>query len=436
MSDQCLARLSGVVKAYKLFSSPMDKFLDATGFIRFVPWRASNGRELWALQGIDLELAAGTRIGIIGRNGAGKTTLLKVLAGNLAPTRGTVEVRGRVQALLDLGAGFHPDFTGYENISASLTYYGFSPAEIDKAIADIAEFTELGEFLEQPYKTYSSGMQARLAFATATSIKPDILIVDEILGAGDAYFLSKSNERMHKLVERSACIVLVSHALDQIVRFCDHAIWMERGRIMMRGTSLEVVKAYERHIRELDNVRLKTENRRPGSSGFNGGKQVVPEPDAGAPIGQKGVSRWPGEGSLAIERAELLDGDGQERALFEAGTALTLSMSFTARTSGAFTVLPVAVLYRLDGIAVSTHIGKPVLLNMRAGEKQKARLDYGVVRLGDGEYVFSVALYRKLFHLESPEIYDLIDRSYRFKVVGNAPLEVGIMQHSAEWTIA
>src|SRR4029077_3995688 len=175
MSEHTVIRLAGVGKMYKIFPSRVDHFVVALGLSRLMPWRRIEPHEFWALRNIDFELKAGKRLGIIGRNGAGKSTLLKLITGNLAPTEGHVTVVGDIQALLEAGAGFHPEFTGYENVHAALTYQGLNRAEIAKATEDIAEFTELGDFLGQPYKTYSTGMMARLVFAVATSVRPKLL---------------------------------------------------------------------------------------------------------------------------------------------------------------------------------------------------------------------------------------------------------------------
>src|SRR5262249_17015004 len=168
------------------------------------------------------------------------------LTGNLPPTEGDLVVNGRVHALLEAGGGFHPEFTGRENVTISLTYQGLGRGEIEEALADIAEFTELGPVLDHSYGTYSAGMQARPRFAAATAIRrPTILIIDEVLGAGDAYFLGKCAERMQSLVESGATILLVSHAMEQILRICDDAVWIERGRVVERGSALEIVKGYQ-----------------------------------------------------------------------------------------------------------------------------------------------------------------------------------------------
>jgi ABC-type polysaccharide/polyol phosphate transport system ATPase subunit len=258
MSDDFAIRFEHVGKMYKVFGSKLDTALDALN----LPIRRSGGRyrEFWALRDINLELPREGRLGIIGRNGAGKTTLLKLVTGNVNPSEGSVTVNGEVQALLETGGGLHPEFTGRENIRASLGYFGLSRAEIDEAELEIADFTELGRFLDQPFKAYSQGMQARLSFAIATTVQPEILIVDEILGAGDAYFFTRSTARMSELIESGAGVLLVSHALDQVARFCERTIWLERGRIAMDGPTDEVVKAYERFIRELEDRRLRAKN--------------------------------------------------------------------------------------------------------------------------------------------------------------------------------
>jgi lipopolysaccharide transport system ATP-binding protein len=582
MSDDIAVRLTRVSKMYKLFPTRMENFIDALGLGRCLPFRSVRFQEFWALRGIDLTVKSGSRIGILGRNGAGKTTLLKLITGNLQPTQGTIEVGGRVHALLDLGAGFHPDFTGYENIRASLTYQGLDPSEIDTATNDIEEFAELGDFLRQPYKTYSLGMQARLAFASATAIQPEILIVDEVLGAGDAYFLAKSAERIRRLVDNGSAILLVSHSLDQIVKFCDEAIWLDRGRIVNQGSSLEVVKAYERYIRQLENDRLKAKNRKvlsgsylpgqednyshslvlkfhassdltvdvseivlyrgdepeshlsvgdaqdtdssdcafvildggvwsqpkeealrffrslaPGASIHSEGSvafrsgYLFPETDYAfelkyrcggsgkfwltiskdgvshgrydlqtsssgwvsdrvilkrfeephmAPIGEQELnsakvgkgSRWPGERSLTIENVTLLGACGSEQAVFDAGTPLTLTLVAQAHKDGTFSVIAAATLYRTDGVLVSNHVGRQILLELKAGTTRMFSLPFGPLNLGNGSYVFSVALYEFLSP-QTARLYDLLDRSYEFQVIGNEPFNNGIFKHNGDW---
>jgi lipopolysaccharide transport system ATP-binding protein len=261
MPERPAIALSGVGKRYTLYKSRLAGACDALGLGWLMPGR-SQSPTFWALRNINLSLPRGARIGIVGRNGAGKSSLLKLITGNVDPTEGKIEVNGEVQALLQAGTGMHPEFTGYENIEAALTYQGLSEADIKSAVEDIKDFTELGPFLDQPFKTYSTGMQARLAFAAATVVKPDILIVDEVLGVGDGYFLSKSTERMRKLIDSGATVLLVTHAMDQILRFCDQAIWIDRGQIVRFGDARDVVKAYDTYLHVLDDRRLKADNAR------------------------------------------------------------------------------------------------------------------------------------------------------------------------------
>ncbi|OKH18952.1 ABC transporter ATP-binding protein [[Limnothrix rosea] IAM M-220] len=245
-------------KMYKLYQHPADKVLDAFGVSRWLFWRKAQHQEFWAIRSLNLEVKKGERLGIIGRNGAGKSTLLKIITGNVTPTEGTVEVQGKVQALMELGTGFHPEFTGRQNIRASLAYQGLSLPEIREKEDEIIDFSELEDFIDQPIKTYSAGMYARLGFSTATSVKPEILIIDEVLGAGDAYFAGKCVERMKKLTEQSGATVLfVSHDLGSVQALCDRIIWIQKGVIAGDGKPLNIIKQYSRTVRRDEEIRLR-----------------------------------------------------------------------------------------------------------------------------------------------------------------------------------
>ncbi len=240
---------------YKLFRSPSQKLLNAFGIDKF--WRAEKPRDFWALKDINIEVKRGERLGIIGRNGAGKSTLLKIISKNVAPTEGSVIVNGRIQALMELGTGFHPEFTGRQNIYAALAYQGITGKKIPSLEEDIIDFSELEEFIDQPIKTYSAGMYARLAFSVATVIEPEILIIDEVLGAGDAYFAGKCVERMRKLTEASGATVLfVSHDLSSVQALCNRAIWLDRGILRMDGDPLDIIKQYTAVVRQDEEIRL------------------------------------------------------------------------------------------------------------------------------------------------------------------------------------
>jgi len=198
----------------------------------------------WALRDVSLRVQPGEMFGIVGRNGAGKSTLLKVMARVLRPTRGRVVMRGRVAPLLELGAGFHPELTGRENVYLNGALLGFSRREIVDRFDDIAAFAEIAEFMDAPLRTYSTGMVARTGFAVATSLRPDILLVDEVLSVGDAYFQEKCLARMETFRAQGTTIVLVSHSLERVAALCQRAIWLEDGRVAAAGAAADVAERY------------------------------------------------------------------------------------------------------------------------------------------------------------------------------------------------
>ena len=246
--------LAGVEKRFPLFRSPWEIMAVTLGLNK---WRLVPGlrREIpsyHALKNIHLDVRRGERVGIIGRNGAGKTTLLKIITGTLEPDSGTRDVYGDIEALFDAGVGFHPDLSGIENIRGALALRrNLDKQTLEDLVRNVVEFIELGDFLDQPLKKYSKGMRARLTFAVATSIRPDLVVIDEVLGAGDAYFSAKSARRMKSLLSGQCTLLLVSHSTAQVMQFCERVVWLERGEIVMDGAALSVVKAYEEFTERL-----------------------------------------------------------------------------------------------------------------------------------------------------------------------------------------
>lgn len=249
-------RLDGVSKMYRLFRAPRHRIMEALG----LPVRKSAADEFWPMRGLSLEIGAGERVGLVGRNGAGKSTLLKLIAGLLQPTEGRVQVRGRVQALMELGTGFHPEFTGRENVLSSFAYQGITGKEAGRLLEDVLDFSELDEFIDKPVKTYSAGMYSRLAFAASTAVRPEILIIDEILGAGDAYFAGKSAKRMRDLTAGGSTVLFVSHDMSAVQMICNRAVWIERGRVVEDGDPIEVGRSYAASIRRQEELRLRAIN--------------------------------------------------------------------------------------------------------------------------------------------------------------------------------
>lgn len=197
-----------------------------------------------ALSEVSFEARDGDRIGLVGGNGAGKTTLLRVLSRVYPPTGGRAVIEGRISSLIDLSMGMDPDATGYDNIEMRAIMLGLTPKQANALVPDVEEFSELGEFLGLPIRTYSSGMMLRLAFAVSTAVHPDILILDEVIGVGDAAFAVRAEKRMLETIERSSIMFLASHSNETIKRFCNRTLWMNGGRLMMDGTPEEVLKAY------------------------------------------------------------------------------------------------------------------------------------------------------------------------------------------------
>ncbi|MDH4186068.1 MAG: ABC transporter ATP-binding protein [Nitrospira sp.] len=247
MSSELAIGVKDLSKCYLLYENPHDR-LKQSIVPRFqslvgLP-RAQYYREYWALKDCWLDIMKGETVGVIGRNGSGKSTLLQLICGTLTPTSGTVEVRGRVAALLELGAGFHPEFTGRENVYINGALLGLAADEIDERFDSIAAFADIGGYLDQPVKTYSSGMLVRLAFAVQAQVSPDILVVDEALAVGDAKFQAKCFERLRQLKEGGTSILLVTHSSEQIVAHCTQAVLLNQGSIQERGEPRHVVNCY------------------------------------------------------------------------------------------------------------------------------------------------------------------------------------------------
>lgn len=257
MSSDTVIDVDRVSKCYRIYSRPQDRLKQAViprlrRALGPLAGQADHAyfREFWAMRDVSLSIRKGETIGIIGRNGAGKSTLLQMIAGTLTPTEGSVTVRGRVAALLELGAGFNPEFSGRENIFMNAALMGLSRAETEERLDRIVEFADIGDFVEQPVKTYSSGMFARLAFAVAINVSPDVLIVDEALSVGDSGFQLKCMLKMRELQAQGVTILFVSHDMQSIVRFCDSAIVLHGGRIHYQSRDvLQAVKEYEKLTR-------------------------------------------------------------------------------------------------------------------------------------------------------------------------------------------
>ncbi len=462
MHDPVVISLTNVSKAYRLNGGFSVKVLQVLGLAKLAFWDSRDAIYYHALQNITLQVRRGERLGVVGRNGAGKTTLLKLMTGNFSPTSGVVQVKGKVQALMTVGLGFHPEFTGHDNIRYSLVYNGLSRKELEDAIEDIVDFVELGEFLNQPLKTYSMGMQARLMFAAATAIKPDILIVDELLGAGDAYFSAKSAHRMEKLASSGCTLLLVSHSTPQILQFCNRAIWLEKGEIVLDDHPLHVVKAYEEFNQRLS---CESEQLHHGRTSWSvrsnaAGKarlldeknwlqqRVLDQVLAGArlqgrgeetsmgPVSIGGISRWGGGGpGLKIERVVLLDEARMEKRQFQTGQPMEIEIQIIAEEAGNYPCYFCILIFSERGQWLARECSQRFEFRLPAGGRKRARLHFDKLLLGNGTYYFSAAIYNALDlrNLGSAKFYDLLSRSFEIRVTNEYPDDESVFKLPSAW---
>ncbi len=257
MSSEPLIEVSGLTKAYRIWDSPSSRLtvplLEAAASLlprESAPRRALAGRaarrywDFYALRDVNFAIRRGEATGIIGRNGSGKSTLLQLIAGTMIPTKGSVRTEGRVSALLELGSGFNPDFTGRENVFLNGAIYGFTHAEMSARMDDVIAFADIGDFIDQPVKTYSSGMMMRLAFAVAVNVQPDVLIIDEALAVGDVFFSQKCFQRIREIVHRGATLIFVSHDMGAVQSLCDRALLLAQGSLLFDGAPEDCVSRY------------------------------------------------------------------------------------------------------------------------------------------------------------------------------------------------
>ena len=244
MSSELAIHAHNLGKYYSLYKQPGDRLKQ----LLWGRWRNKSNpyfRDFWALENVSFSIKPGEVVGIVGRNGAGKSTLLQMVCGTLAPSTGDLKVEGRVAALLELGAGFSPDFTGLENIRMNAAILGLSQTQVEDRLEDILAFADIGEFIRQPVKTYSTGMYMRLAFAVATSVEPDILVIDEALSVGDGAFARKSFDRIMRMKTAGKTILFCSHSMYQVEALCSRAMWIEAGTLRMMGSAADVTSAYQ-----------------------------------------------------------------------------------------------------------------------------------------------------------------------------------------------
>ena len=366
-------RVSGLAKAYKQYPNRWSRL-----FEWLVPFSRPRHHLHWVLQDVDFEIQPGEAVGIVGVNGAGKSTLLKMITGTTQPTCGQIQLQGRVAALLELGMGFHPDFTGRQNAFMAGQLLGMQVEEIDALMPQIESFAEIGEAIDQPVRTYSSGMQMRLAFSVATARRPDILIVDEALSVGDAYFQHKSFERIRSFRKAGTTLLIVSHDRSAIQSICDTAILLENGRLAMRGKPEEVMDYYNAMLAQREGQIVRQEML------ANGQVQTIS-----------------GTGEAAIISVRLLDAQGRSLEVAEVGQPVVLEVQTEVREDIERLILGFMIKDRLGQAiyGINTHrLDKPVV-ELSAGDRVTFRFAFDM-RLGKGSYSVALSLSRLDSHLD------------------------------------
>lgn len=408
--------LHGVGKTYAQYARPADRLLEVlTGRQRH--------REFVALHPVDLTLPRGEVLGLIGMNGAGKSTLLKLIAGTILPSAGQVQIHGRISALLELGAGFHPEMSGRENVYLSGAVQGLSTAQLDALYDEIVEFSGLGEFMAQPVKTYSSGMFVRLAFAVATCVQPDILIVDEALSVGDGAFALKSFKRIMGFKESGGTILFCSHSLYQIEAICSRAIWVHHGRIVLDGDPASVTMAYSEFLASGLMPGESPKLAAPEAADLDDGEGA----DAPAPTALEKVQ--PGQARLNNIRVSAGDSSGKEVALESGKDDLVVSVCFVSDPALHAPSLAVTLVRADSSIVASASSANDSFTSVRESDGSGVvTLTFTRLPLLKGEYWVTVFLACE----RAVHVYDHAEMVAKIKV-SQQGLEQGIVHLPHTW---
>lgn len=376
-------------KRYKRYSAPRFRALE---------WLTLGGvkrhEELWALKDVSFTVGKGEAVGIVGQNGAGKTTLLKLIVGTTQATEGRFEVAGRVSALLELGMGFHPDFTGRQNAVMALQMTGMEESEAEELLPAIVDFSELGDFLSRPLRTYSSGMQMRLGFSVATVIRPDILIVDEALSVGDAYFQHKCIGRIRRFKAEGTTMLFVSHDPAAVKTLCDRALLLDRGLLIREGAAEGILDYYNAMIAQREK---------------EGSIEQVAE-------GESRVKTRSGDGKVRIADVRMTDSAGVESASFTTGELGVFEIDLEYAVALEECTVGVLIRDRLGNevFGANTNYLDVPLPAATSGERVSVRFEVGL-ELGHGHYSLTVAAHAPTGHVS--ENYDWIDNAVSFQVI-------------------
>lgn len=409
-------RLRSVAKKYPIYSRPSDKLLELIS-----GGRLRRHSEFWALEDIDLEVEAGVTVGILGQNGSGKSTLLQIVAGILRQTRGEVSVEGTVAALLELGAGFNPEFSGRDNVFMNASILGLRHAEIETRFAAIEDFAAIGDFIDRPVKTYSSGMFMRLAFAVAVHVDPRILLVDEALAVGDLMFQHRCINRIRRLREEGRTILFVTHDLQAVTQFCQRAVLLDRGRKIDEGEPETVVQRYRALIARREKTGLQAE---PGL------EQRRPDESLQAASTIPNVDHRYGHGGARLVGVELRDGSGAVAAAAAAGEQLRLRVSARFERPMRHPIIGFTVRDRMgvEVTASNTAYEGTALPAVEAGATVTVEFAFQLPPLRPGGYSVSPAVSEG--SLWEHQVEDWIDNACHFELT-----DTGLVYGAMRWPV-
>ncbi|MGD9124080.1 MAG: ABC transporter ATP-binding protein [Desulfarculaceae bacterium] len=372
------------------------------------PFSRSRNRDLiTVLEDIEFSVPKGTTLAVIGQNGSGKSTLLKILAGIYKPDQGSVNVKGRIASLIELGAGFHPEFTGRENVFLNGTILGLSKQEISKRFDQIVTYSGLGDYIDAPVRTYSSGMYVRLGFSVAVNVDPEVLLVDEVLAVGDEAFAHKCEDKINEFCRSGKTICMVTHDMGAVDKFANEVIWLDGGCIAARGEPRRVIDAYRQKVAQVEDAIRRGE--------------CAPQPED-----EKQVQRW-GDGEVRIEAVRTLDGSNQERAVFMHGDPMVIEMNYQVHRPTQDLVFGIGIVNAQDVLCYGTNSHIERVKVDRLPPSGCVRMLLEKVDLVQGTYFLDVAA-----HAKDGRAYDYIKKAASFTV--RSPIsDEGVFRPAHTW---
>jgi len=410
--------LANVSKVYRKYSGRQFATLKSALLKRSLLSDLRPNEAFLALKDVSFSVAKGSTVGVIGRNGSGKSTALKLVAGITKPTSGTVRVDGRISALIELGAGFHPEISGRENVFINGIMLGLSKRDIEERFDEIVDFAELREFIEAPVKTYSSGMYMRLGFAVAIHVNPDVLLVDEVLAVGDESFTHKCLDKFSEFRRRGKTILIVTHSLPLVERLCDDAVWLDAGEKQAEGDPKRVVDAYLTAVEQSDRKQMAATT-----------AKAVQTAAPGGDMSQATEGRW-GSREIEISDVQLLDAGGQPSFAFQSGAPVSIRFRVKSSRPVSDFVFGIGV-FNADGVCCfGTNTDIDAMISERIDGDGQATFGIDSLDLVDGTYKLDVAAHRR-----DGAPYDYHRLLYTFRVQSRTH-DTGIFRPKHRWTFS